>query len=258
MNGGFLHSVRRSASSEQAGTAVGSAAGAGVVRLVAAIGRPALLLAGLAAAALALRAVAPEWAELAPPSGRSAGAFVLAATLACAVGAPRQAAAFAAGYAFGFWEGAGLAWLAAALACAADFYWARLIARDWVRRRTRGRVVRADRFLAAHPFSATLALRLFPLGNNLALNLAAGVSAVATVPFLAASLVGYLPQTAIFALLGNGIHVTRTAQISVGVALFAVSGGIGGVLLRQFRGAISADALSVDAETRPDGAIPRA
>ena len=254
MSGGFLHSVRQSASSEHAGTATRSAVGAGfdrVVPLVAAIGRPVLLLAGLAAAGLALRALAPGWAGLAP-SGRGAGAFVLAATLACAVGAPRQAAAFAAGYAFGFWEGAGLAWLAAALACAADFFWARVVARDWVRRRMRGRIAQADRFLAAHPFSATLALRLFPLGNNLAVNLAAGVSAVSPVPFLAASLFGYLPQTAIFALLGNGVHVTRAAQIAVGIVLFAASAVIGWALFRQFRGAISANA-----RTRRDGAIPR-
>ena len=248
-----MHSVRPSASSDQAGTAARPALATRLDRaapIIAAIGRPALLLAGLAAAALALRALAPGWAGLAP-SGRGAGAFVLAAALACAVGAPRQAAAFAAGYAFGFWEGAGLAWLAAALACAADFFWARVVARDWVLRRMRGRVAQADRFLAAHPFSATLALRLFPLGNNLAVNLAAGVSAIAPAPFLAASLLGYLPQTAIFALLGNGIQVSRAAQIAVATALFTVSAVIGWVLFRQFRGAISADA-----GTRRDGAIP--
>jgi uncharacterized membrane protein YdjX (TVP38/TMEM64 family) len=223
-----------------------------VVPAIAAIGRPALLLAGLVAAGLALRALAPGWAGLAPSARGGAVAFVLAATLACAVGAPRQAAAFAAGYAFGFWEGVALAWLASALACAANFFWARAIARDWVRRRMGGRIAQADRFLAAHPFSATLALRLFPLGNNLAVNLAAGVSAVAAMPFLTASLLGYLPQTAIFALLGNCVHLTRSAQIAVGIALFAVSAAIGGVLFRQFRGAISASA-----GTPRDGAIPR-
>ena len=247
MSGGFLHPVRPSASSDR------------VVPLLTAIGRPALLLVGLAAAGVVLRALGPGWAGLVP-SGRGAGAFVLAATLACAVGVPRQAAAFAAGYAFGFWEGAALAWLGAALACAADFFWARAVARDWVRRRMRGRVAQADRFLAAHPFGATLALRLFPVGNNLAVNLAAGVSAVAPAPFLAASLLGYLPQTAIFALLGNGVHVTRTVQIGIGVALFVVSGLIGVVL---FRGAMrpavddtEAGAVSAGAGTPRDGAIP--
>lgn len=220
-----------------------------------------LLAAGLVAAGLALRALAPGWAGLAPSGRGGAGAFVLAATLACAVGAPRQAAAFAAGYAFGFWEGAGLAWLAAAVACAADFFWARLVAREWVRRRMRGRIAQADRFLAAHPFGVTLALRLFPVGNNLALNLVAGVSAVTPAPFLAASLLGYLPQTAIFALLGNGVHVTQAVQIAVGIALFVASALIGGMLFRQFRGAmrpaIAESDVNAGAGTPRDGAIPR-
>lgn len=245
MSGGSLHSVRQSASSDR------------VTLLLAALGRPALLLAGLVAAALALHALAPEWAALAPGKA-GIGAFLLAATLACAVGAPRQAAAFAAGYAFGFWEGAGLAWLAAALACGADFFWARLVARDWVRRRLRGRMARVDHFLAAHPFSATLAVRLFPVGNSLVVNLIAGVSAVGAAPFLAASVLGYLPQTAIFALLGNGVHVGRAVQLAVGVALFAASGVIGAVLFRQFRGALRPEEVSAGAGTPQDGAIPTA
>ncbi len=226
--------------------------------------RPTLLLSGLAAAALAARMLPAHWAEL-TPSRQGAGAFVLLGALACAVGAPRQAVAFAGGYAFGFWEGAGLAWLAAGLACPANFFWARAVGRDWAKRRMRGRLARADRFIAANPFSATLALRLLPIGNNLALNLVAGVSAVAPLPFLAASLLGYVPQTAIFALLGQGVHVARMLQIAGGLAMFAASGMLGTVLIRRYRrfGGLAAPAgdavaISADAGTRSDGAIPRA
>jgi len=200
----------------------------------AAIGRPALLLVGLLAAGVAVRALQIGGAELGRP-GQGAAAFVLAAALACAVGAPRQAAAFAGGYAFGFWEGAGLAWLAAGLACVANFVWARAVAREWVRQRLGGRLARADRFLATHPFSATLALRLLPVGSNLALNLAAGVSGIAWRPFLAASLLGYVPQTIVFALLGDGVHVARGVRIAAGAALFAASAALGGLLFRRFR-----------------------
>jgi len=202
--------------------------------LFVASGRPALLLAGLLAAGLALRALPPGAGGLAHP-GQGAGTFVLVAALACAVGAPRQAAAFAAGYAFGFWEGAGLAWLASALACIGNFAWARAVGREWVKRRLRGRLARLDRFLAAQPFTATLTLRLLPVGNNLVVNLAAGVSAIAAGPFLAASVIGYLPQTAIFALLGEGVQVARATRIAIGVALFAASAISGAMLLRQLR-----------------------
>jgi len=223
-----------------------------------AFGRPALLLAGLVAAVIAVHALQLDSAELGRP-GQGMAAFVLAAALACAVGAPRQAAAFAGGYAFGFWEGAGLAWLATGLACAANFLWARAIAREWVRR-LRGRLGRADRFLAAHPFSATLALRLLPIGSNLAVNLAAGVSGIAASPFLAASLLGYLPQTVVFALLGDGVHVARGVRLAAGIGLFAASALLGAVLFGRFRQELGeapgrGRALSAGAAS-PDGATP--
>ena len=225
-----MHSVRQSASSSEAVGAIAWRSGFGSAMVAAS--RPILLVAGLAVGLTVLRL---SGAGLVP-SGQHAGAFVLAAALACAVGAPRQAVAFAAGYGFGFWEGGALAWLASALACAANFFWARAVARQWVRRRLRGRVASADSFIAAHPFSATLGLRLLPVGNNLALNLAAGVSSAAPLPFFAASLLGYLPQTAIFALLGQGVHVARTTQIAVATAMFAASALIGGALFRRVRG----------------------
>lgn len=223
--------------------------------------RAALLLGGLVAGAFALRMLsgAPEHLV---PAGVGAGPFVALAALALAVGAPRQAVAFAGGYAFGFWEGAALAWLSAGLACAADFFWARAIGRDWARRRLGGRLARADAFLGAYPFSATLGLRLLPIGNNLALNLAAGVSGVAAAPFLAASLLGYLPQTAIFALLGQGVRVAEAVQIAAGVAMFAASGLIGAALLRRYRRFAAPPGrdtgLSAGACKRRDGAIPPA
>ena len=80
------------------------------------------------------------------------------------------------------------------LACAADFWWARLLARRWAMRLLRssgGRLARLERFLAANAFTATLTLRLLPVGSNLALNLLAGVSAVAAGRSWLASVLGY-------------------------------------------------------------------
>ena len=119
--------------------------------------------------------------------------FVLVGAAACAAGIPRQAVAFAASYAFGLWPGAALALLAQAIGCLVSFGWARALGRGWAARRVRGRLARADRFLAANPFAATLVLRLLPVGNSLALNLLAGVSAVPLLPFLTASVIGYIP-----------------------------------------------------------------
>lgn len=166
-------------------------------------------------------------------------AYLAVGTLATAAGMPRQAVAFLGGYAFDPWTGGALALLAQGLSCAATYGWARLVGRDWAERRLAGRFGRRLRalrdVLIASPFNATLALRLLPVGNNLALNLLAGLSGIPALPFLGASLVGYLPQTAIFALAGAGVAVDRSAQLWLAAGLFLGSAAIGFWLLQGHR-----------------------
>ena len=192
----------------------------------------ALLLAGLAAAGLAARSAGGGLAQGYPATLQGAAALVAAGALLTALGLPRQAVAFAGGYAFGAGPGSVLSLAAQILACALDFWWARAVARDWARQRLRGRLARLDRRLASRPFAATLILRLLPIGNNLALNLLAGVSGLRAMPFLAASLIGYVPQTAVFALVGSGVHVSRSIQLVLGGGLFLLSACLGWALLR--------------------------
>ena len=203
---------------------------------VQAVAKAALLLAGLVAAWFILRHLGLE-EGIAAARQHGPAAFVAVTAAACAVGVPRQVVAYAGGLAFGFWPGALLALVAEVIACATNFFWARLLARGWAKRwlarRGGGRVERLDRFLRANTFTATLTLRLLPVGNNMALNFLAGVSGVAATPFVAASALGYVPQTAVFALLGGGLRVSQGAQIALGVALFAVSAGLGLLLMRR-------------------------
>jgi uncharacterized membrane protein YdjX (TVP38/TMEM64 family) len=224
-------------------------------RPFASLARMLVLLAGLAAAGWLLRelgaapggAQAEDWVRRfgLERTLRGEGAFLLLATLAVAVGVPRQAAAFIGGYAFGPLTGGGLALLAQGLSCAADYGWARLVARGWAERRLAGRFGRRLRplrdALAANPFGATLALRLLPVGNNLALNLLAGMAGIRAAAFFAASLLGYLPQTAVFALAGGGIAVERDAQLWLAGGLFVLSAAIGFALLRRVRAARALD-----------------
>ena len=169
------------------------------------------------------------------PAQAGPAAFVLVAAAACAVGVPRQVVAYAAGLGFGTWTGCALALAAEVAGCAADFLWARLVARDWAARRIRGRLARLDGQLSRHPFGATLTLRLLPVGSNILLNLLAGVSAVAMGPFLLASAIGYLPQTLVFALLGGGVRVDRTEQLLLAGGLFVVASLLGLWLMRRVR-----------------------
>jgi uncharacterized membrane protein YdjX (TVP38/TMEM64 family) len=120
-----------------------------------------------------------------------------------------------------------------------DFWWARLLARRWAARLIArsaargGRVARVERFLVANAFSATLTVRLLPFGSNMLFNLVAGVSSVAAVPFLLASVIGYLPQTVVFTLLGGGVRVSQGFQMGLAAALMALSIGLGIVLMRR-------------------------
>ena len=209
-----------------------------------ALGKALLLAAGLVAAGLLLRALgaAPgtEWVDryLRDEGLWGEVVFVLVAAAATAAGVPRQGVAFLGGYAYGAALGAGLALAAQLLGCALTFFWARLIGRRWAERRLDGRFGPKLRplveTLRAHPFQAALALRLLPVGNNLALNLLAGMGGIRAGAFLAASAIGYLPQTIIFALLGKGVRVDGAWQMALAAGLFAVSAGLGLWLYRRW------------------------
>lgn len=210
-----------------------------------AIGKLLLMVAGLALGGLLLRALgaAPgtEWVDLYIRDQGLLGEtlFVLAGAAATAVGVPRQAVAFLAGYAFGTVIGVGVALAAQLLGCALAFFWAGAVGRGWAERRLAGRFGPRLRpvveTLRENPFGAALALRLFPVGSNLALNLLAGMSAIPALPFLAASALGYLPQTVIFALLGKGVRVDGAWQLALSGLLLAVSVGLGLWLMRRHR-----------------------
>jgi len=207
-----------------------------ILRLLRAAARPALLLLGLVAAGLALQGLGLD-ARIRAAGQDGPIAYLIVASGACAVGIPRQVVAYSGGLAFGFWPGAALALLAEVVGCAADLYWARIVARSWaarwLERAEGGRVDRLTRFLVANAFTATLTLRLLPVGNNLLLNLLAGVSSVAAGPFLLASVLGYIPQTAVFALLGDGVRVSQSLQVALAAILLAASIALGLVLLRR-------------------------
>lgn len=220
------------------------------------LGKPLLLLAGLVAAGVLLRELSAAgvldmrllgWLS-ATLGVRGEVVFVVLGAVACMVGIPRQAVAFAGGTAYGALLGSGLALAAMVAGCAGSFLWARAIGRDWARRRIEqafsGRLARLDRFIAENPFTATLTLRLLPVGNNLALNLLAGLSGVSLLPFLAGSALGYMPQTVVFALLGKGVRVDGAVQLGLGLVLFVASAALGFWLLRRGRQASEAAAAA--------------
>ena len=196
-----------------------------------------LLLAGLLlAAGIILRRAAPGLLESVRPTAGGAALLVAGGAMLTAVGLPRQAVAFAGGYAFGASVGSVLALVAQLLGCAASYTAARFVAGRWAQARLAraqgGWLARSRALLGRHPFNATVALRLLPVSNNLLLNLLAGMAHIRPTPFLLGSAVGYLPQTVIFALLGSGAQLGEHTKLAVGAVLFFVSAGLGFLQIR--------------------------
>ncbi|MBF0561920.1 MAG: TVP38/TMEM64 family protein [Alphaproteobacteria bacterium] len=177
--------------------------------------------------------------------------FIASGTLLTGVGLPRQVLCFLGGYAFGFVEGTALSLVSTLFGCVGTFYGARWLGRDFVAARFPGKIRRIDDFLHDNPLSMTLLLRLLPLGSNALTNLVAGVSAVGAIGFLTGSALGYLPQTAVFALLGSGIQIDPVLRISISVALFFASAGLGMWLYRRFRHGRSVDAEIDEVDLAP-------
>jgi len=178
--------------------------------------------------------------------------FVVIGALAVCIGLPRQGVCFLAGYAFGFAEGLGWSTLASMLGCIATFFYARFMGRGFVLARFPERIARIDAFLAGNTFAMTLLIRLLPVGSNVITNLAAGVSGGRAIPFFAGSLLGYLPQSIVFALLGSGIQVDPVFRIGASVVLFVASGVMGVWLFRRFRHGRHLDAAT-EAVIEEDG-----
>ena len=167
--------------------------------------------------------------------------FLAVAVAGVAIGLPRQLICFLAGYAFGLGRGSGLALLASILGCAVCFFYARWLGRDLVVHKFGPRIARIDNFLSGNPLTMTILIRCLPVGSNLLTNLLAGVSSVPAQPFLVGSLIGYVPQTLVFVLLGSGIHVAPLLRISLSVVLFVLSAVLGVYLYRRLRHGHSLD-----------------
>ncbi|MFY9314591.1 MAG: VTT domain-containing protein [Burkholderiales bacterium] len=189
---------------------------------------------------LAVDWLSEDWRERIDRDVRGQGAagellFVAAGALACALAVPRHIVSFFGGYAFGVGFGTLLALAATELGCLLTFVYGRFVGRPLVSARLGARVLRLDDFLSANPFAMTLLIRFLPVGNNFATSLAAGVSRVPAQPFLLGSLLGYVPQTLVFALAGSGVEAGAGVRIGLAVLLFVAAAAIGIWLYHRYR-----------------------
>lgn len=164
----------------------------------------------------ALHAWLGQWGAASPLLFVALGAALMG------VGFSRLAFAAVAGALFGAFAGTLWAQLATVGGAMATFGFSRWVGRNMMGRRLSGRMRALDQQLRDNGFTMVLLIRLCPVGNNFVVNLLAGLSAVRLGPFVWASLVGYFPQTFIFALMGSGFVDQFHLRTGLGVGLFVI------------------------------------
>lgn len=160
--------------------------------------------------------------------------MLLITALCAATGLPRQIPSALAGYGFGVAVGFPLALAGTTIGAIAAYLYASLVGGRAMTWPIAGRrIARGTRVLRGAPFTTILAVRLLPVGSNLATNLAAGLLRLPLIPFAAASTLGFAPQTLVFALVGKGLRVEPEWRIGLALVLAAVSAWLGQRLLRR-------------------------
>jgi uncharacterized membrane protein YdjX (TVP38/TMEM64 family) len=111
----------------------------------------------------------------------------------------------AGGLLFGAWIGAALAVCGASVGAVLVFLAARGALAPWLTSRAGPFLDRVRPGLEAHGFSYVLALRLIPVVPFWLVNLAAAVVGMRLLPYAAATFIGIIPATTVFAFVGAGV-----------------------------------------------------
>jgi uncharacterized membrane protein YdjX (TVP38/TMEM64 family) len=136
----------------------------------------------------------------------AAGGYVLAYAGAVALSFPGASfLTIAGGFLFGCVAGTALAALAASIGATLIFLAARTALGDLMTRRAGPRLRRLCEGLARDGFNYLLFLRLVPLFPFWLVNLAAALFGIRLLPYVAATVIGILPATFVFAYFGDGL-----------------------------------------------------
>ncbi|MFI9151274.1 TVP38/TMEM64 family protein [Streptomyces sp. NPDC053367] len=214
--------------------------------------RFALLLALLAGAAAAVLLFEPQrlLADGWPPQlGGAAAAlvFALAYGLCTVAFVPRPLLNLAAGALFGTQLGLGAAVAGTVLGAGISFGLGRVLGQDALRPLLRGRLLTAaDGQLSRHGFRSMLAVRLFPGVPFAAANYCAAISRMGWLPFLLATALGCVPNTAAYVVAGARASTPTSPAFLIAMACIAVPALAGAVVAwrkrHQLRGSGGAGA----------------
>lgn len=196
-----------------------------------------LLAAGITGAAFLepQRLLTHEW-PLGNQGFTAVAVFALAYGVATVAFVPRPLLNAAAGAVYGIVAGLPAAIAGTVLGAALAFLLGRFLGRDALRPLLRGRLVlSADRQLSRHGFRSTLALRLFPGVPFAAANYAAAISRVRLLPFLTATGVGSVANTAAYVVAGSRAASPTSPVFLVAVGFIALTAVAAAAVARRRR-----------------------
>ncbi|MEV7889820.1 TVP38/TMEM64 family protein [Streptomyces sp. NPDC002817] len=168
-----------------------------------------------------------------PELGGAAAALVYAVAYGlCSVAfVPRPLLNLAAGALFGSQLGLGAALAGTVLGAGIAFTLGRVLGQDALRPLLRGRLLQgADGQLSRHGFRSMLAIRLFPGVPFAAANYCAAVSRMGYVPFLLATALGSIPNTAAYVVAGARASTPTSPAFLIAMATIAVPALVGAVV----------------------------
>jgi uncharacterized membrane protein YdjX (TVP38/TMEM64 family) len=178
-----------------------------------------------------------------PQLGGAAAAVVFAAAYGlCSVAfVPRPLLNLAAGALFGSQLGTGTALAGTVLGAGISFGLGRVLGQDALRPLLRGRLLKAaDGQLSRHGFRSMMAARLFPGLPFWAANYCAAVSRMGWVPFLLATALGSIPNTAAYVVAGARASAPTSPAFLIAMACIAVPALVAAVVAwrkrHHFRG----------------------
>ncbi|MER7969668.1 VTT domain-containing protein [Streptomyces sp. NPDC096080] len=198
--------------------------------------RLSLLLALLAAAAGSVLLFEPQrlLADGWPPQlggVTAATVFAVAYGLCTVAFVPRPLLNLAAGALFGSQLGLATALAGTVVGAGVAFGLGRLLGQDALRPLLRGRLLTAaDGQLSRHGFRSMMAARLFPGVPFWAANYCAAVSRMGWVPFLVATALGSVPNTAAYVVAGARASAPTSPAFLIAMAAIAVPALVGTVI----------------------------
>jgi uncharacterized membrane protein YdjX (TVP38/TMEM64 family) len=166
-----------------------------------------------------LPGLADRLGPLAPVAAVGGGALLMVALV------PRTAVTVVWGAIFGPLLGAGYMLAAALLAAAAGFAVGRLLGREFVAERVRGRLARLDRWFTRQSVLGVVSVRLIPIGGFGLVSYGYGTTGARLAPFLLGSILASAPSAFGYAAVGAAVaspdEVNWLAVAPAGLGLVA-------------------------------------